>query len=222
LGVYYEQYDDPYPYGSSTNTTGSHLTGGSGVLSLIATPSSYFSGFGYSWASAGVSSFGHIYLPATGGYVQWQAKMPDSRYGAIAGLWLLPQNASATYAAEMDVQLSGFLDGSVPVNQVMTSSWHGPCGSTKNYNTGVDLTAAYHSYGVEFVPGVSWTVYLDGIQMYQVTGSSCVPAAGATAFEILMDLEIGNSGGSGFQTVGAATTEPYTFSVEGLQIYGLP
>src|SRR5579885_1518149 len=72
-------YNDPYPYGGGTNTTGNHLVGGNGTLSIIADPSSYFGGLGYSWASSAVSSYGLVSLPATGGYVQWEAKMPDSR-----------------------------------------------------------------------------------------------------------------------------------------------
>ena len=31
-------YNDPYPYGGGTNTTGPHLIGGDGTLRLIATP----------------------------------------------------------------------------------------------------------------------------------------------------------------------------------------
>ena len=126
-------YNDPYPYGYQINTTGAHLTGGNGNLALEAKPSDQFSSLGYSWASSAVTTYDKAYLPATGGYVQWSAKMPDSRYGAWAGLWLLSPNG-----AEMDIQESGYFSGTTDVNSVLASNWHGSNGSQIVQDTGVD------------------------------------------------------------------------------------
>jgi hypothetical protein len=66
-----------------TLLNGSHLTGGAGNLAFVANASNTFSTKGYTWATAGVSTTGKsaLLLPATGGYVQFHAKMPESRYG---------------------------------------------------------------------------------------------------------------------------------------------
>jgi hypothetical protein len=211
---YQLHYTDPYPYGYATNTTGNHLTGGSGVLSLIASPSTYFSSQGYSWASAGISSYGKMYLPAAGGYVQWSAKMPDSRYGGWAGLWLLSANG-----AEFDIQESGYISGSTNPNYVLASNWHGSGGVQVIQDTGSDLTAAYHTYGVEYHPGQSWKVYLDGKLM--ATWTSGVPTN--APYQLLMDLEIASSLANGWHTVSnsASYPGPFTFQIDDMQVYSL-
>lgn len=206
---------DPYPYGYGTNTTGSHLLGGgNGNLSLVARPSSYFSRLGYSWASAAVTTYGKAYLPAAGGYVQWHAKMPDSRYGAWAGLWLLSKNG-----AEMDIQESGYPEGAANVNNVLASNWHGNGGFQVIQDTGKDLSAAYHTYGVEYIPGKSWKVYLDGQLM--ATWTSGVPTD--AQYQVLIDLEIAGQNAAGWHTVADPVNHPgpFQFDIDNVQIYSL-
>jgi chitodextrinase len=207
-------YYDPYPYGGGTNTTGNHLVGGNGNLALIATPSTLFSNLGYSWVSASVSSYGKEYLPATGGYVQWSAKMPDSRYGAWAGLWLMSANG-----AEMDIQESGYLHGSSNVNNVLASNWHGSGGFQVIQDTGMDLSAAYHTYGIEYVPGKSWTVFLDGKEMAQWTTG--VPTN--AAYEVIMDLEMAGPNTAGWHTLADPINHPgpFEFDIRDVQVYSL-
>jgi hypothetical protein len=211
---YQIMYYDPYPYGYAANTAGGHLLGGgSGNLALVAKPSSYFGALGYRWASSAVSTYGKAYLPATGGYVQWHAKMADSRYGAWAGLWLLSANG-----AEMDVQESGYPHGSTNVNNVLASHWQGSGGSQVIQDTGKDLSAAYHTYGIEYIPGKSWTVYLDGQLM--ATWTSGVPNA---QYQVLIDLEIAGSNAAGWHTVADPTNQPGPFEldIDNVQIYSL-
>ncbi len=207
------QYFDPYPYGYDTNTTGDHLVGGgAGNLALVAQPSSYFSDLGYSWASGGISSYGHAYLPATGGYVQWNAKMPDSRYGAWAELWLISSNGP-----ELDVQESGYLSGSTNPNDILASNWHGAGGSQIIQDTGTDLSAGYHTYGVEYIPGQSWMVYLDGKVM--ATWTENVPTN--AAYQVNIDLAIGGPMAAAFHTVADEINHPGPFelNVNDVQIY---
>ncbi|HEX5454688.1 MAG TPA: glycoside hydrolase family 16 protein [Stellaceae bacterium] len=207
-------YYDPYPYGGGSDTTGDHLTGGGGTLSMTATPSSYFGGLGYSWGSAAVSSYGKAYLPASGGYVQWQAKMPDSSHGAWGGIWLLSPGG-----AEFDVQESGYLHGSSNPNNVLASNWHGSGGNQVIQDTGTDLSAGYHTYGVEYRPGQSWTVFLDGKEMAQWT--SGVPTN--AAYELVMDLEMAGPQAAGWHTVADPTNDPgpYQFDFSDVQVYSL-
>ena len=208
-------YNDPYPYGYQINTTGAHLTGGNGNLALEAKPSDQFSSLGYSWASSAVTTYDKAYLPATGGYVQWSAKMPDSRYGAWAGLWLLSPNG-----AEMDIQESGYFSGTTDVNSVLASNWHGSNGSQIVQDTGVDLSAGYHTYGVEYRPGESWRVFLDGQLMG--TWTSNVPTN--AQYQILMDLEIAGQNAAGWHTVADPVNHPgpFEFDINDVQIYSLP
>jgi chitodextrinase len=205
-------YYDPFPYGSPTNLSGNHLVGGNGNLAIIAAPNSHFSNLGYSWVAAGVTTYGKAYLPATGGYVQWHAKMPDSRYGAWSGLWLLSKGG-----AEMDIQESGYPWGSTPVNQVLASHWQGTGGSQIIQDTGVDLSAAYHTYGIEYKPGVSWKVYLDGKLMATYTAG--VPTN--APYQVLIDFEIAGPLTTGWHTVADPVNHPGPFEldVDDVQIY---
>jgi hypothetical protein len=183
-------------------------------LAEIANPNNHFSNLGYSWASSAITSYGHAYLPATGGYVQWHAKMPDSRYGAWAGLWLLSSGG-----AEMDIQESGYPSGSAPVNNVLASHWQGSGGSQIIQDAGVDLSASYHTYGVEYRPGQSWKLYLDGKLM--ATWTSGVPTN--AAYQVLIDNEIAGPSANGWHTVADPANHPGPFEldVDGVQIYSL-
>lgn len=209
-------YCDPYPYGTPTAIGASHMTGGAGLgrLALIASPDSNFTAQGYSWASAAVSSYGKVYLPATGGYVQIAAKMPNSLYGAWAGLWLL----SAT-APELDIMESGYVLAGVGANRTFAANWHGG-GPQAIMNAGLDLSAAYHTYGVEYRPGTSWKVYLDGTLM--TTWTNSVPTG--AQYQLVIDLEVAGPVAAGWHTVCDPTNHPGPFEldVSDVQIYGLP
>lgn len=204
-------YYDPYPYGSGASIDGDHLVGGNGKLAMIAKPGNHFSGLGYSWSSSCVTTYGKTYLPAQGGYVQIRAKMPDSRYGAWAGFWLLSTNG-----AEMDIQESGYLLGGANVNNVLASNWHGG-GSQNVQDTGMDLSADYHTYGVEYLPGQSWKVYLDGQLM--ATWTSGVPTG--APYQLLIDLEIAGPNTAGWHTVADAMGHPGPFAllIDEVRIY---
>jgi beta-glucanase (GH16 family) len=83
--------------------------------------------------------------------------MPDSRSGAWAGLWFLEGGG------EIDLVESGYTGlGSDKVNRVMASNLHTSGNSQKLYDTGVDLSADYHVYGMDYKPGKSVTIYFDG------------------------------------------------------------
>jgi hypothetical protein len=228
-GAFQTEYNDPYPAASSVNISGQHLVTGGG-LRAIAAPNNHFSSLGYSWASSAVSSYGKFYLPGTGGYVQIRAKMPDSRHGAWAGLWLLSKGGAA---GEMDLQESGYTidtTGKTPSpNYQLASAWHGAGGNQIVQNSGVDLSAAFHTYGLEYKPGGWWKVYLDGQLMASWINGVNGVVVPKDAYELVLDLEIANPAGVSPSVAGWHTLSdpvnypgPYELDVQEVRIYRLP
>ncbi len=212
------EYGDPFPYGASTdNGAGVHMTGGgSSGLHLIASPDAHEPG--YAWAGAYVSGTEKLaVLPATGGYVQIRAEMPDSTHGGWGSLWFMPENHAGQ---EMDLQETGFLPGGIPVNQVMASSIHS--GPEKFSNVGVDTSAGFHTYGLAYDPGVSVKTYFDGVQ--QQSWTTGVPTG---AYELIMSMTMMDANGPNLSpphTVADPVNHPgpYTMSVNDVQIYRNP
>ncbi len=207
-------YTDGYPSAYGTNTTGNHLVTGSGGLKCIATTSTYFSSKGYSWATCNISTDGKLSLPTSGTtYIQFHAKMPDSRYGAWAGLWFL------NGGAEIDLQESGTCsgcEGSATANRILAMhNWNDGSGQVQ-VDTGVDLTAAYHTYALEFSPGNFIKMYFDGV--LQHTWTSSVPRG---AYEVIIGNDIANPNvASGWHTVAdPAHPGPFELDIDDIQIY---
>ena len=214
-GSYDLDYADPYPSAYSTNTTGNHLVTGGGGLQEIATPSSFFTSIGYTWASAALTSYGHWYIPATGGYLQVRALLPDMSHGAWPALWLLPGNVGND-GAEFDI-----LDGGVNcttgacANVTVDSKWFGT-GETSTVNTGVDLTAGYHVYGFQYCPGTSFKVFLDGTLLHTWTSGVSVSAN----YEVIITHEIASDSASGFHPITSPSFPgPYIYRVNDVQLY---
>jgi len=196
------EYYDPYPQ-QGTNTTGLHTVTGNG-LRLIATPSNRFPG--YTWASGAVTT--HGLFSFSGGYVQIRAKMPDSSSGMWAGLYFLDGGP------EIDLQESGNTLGSANPNDVLAMNYHGG-GSQVLVNTGVDLSAAYHTYGMEYIPGQSIKMYLDGV--LEATYTQNIPTG---AYEIIMNLDAAGSQAAGWHTV-AGNSGQFELDVSEVQVYNL-
>jgi hypothetical protein len=139
--------------------------------------------------------------------------MPDSSAGAWGGLWMIGANGQ-----EFDVQESGYLDGNANPNDVLAANWHGGAPYQVIEDTGADLSADYHTYGLEYVPGQSFTEFLDGQQVAQWTQN--VPF---TSFELLTDLEItGPNTASWHTTPTASNPGPFELNVKDIQVYSLP
>jgi len=196
------EYYDPYPQ-QGTNTTGLHTVTGNG-LRIIATPSNRFPG--YRWASGAVTTKGLFSF--SGGYVQIRAKMPNSSSGMWACLWFLDGGS------EIDLQESGSTLGSANPNHVLAMTYHGG-GSQVPVNTGVDLSAAYHTYGLEYIPGHSIKMYLDGA--LEATYTQNIPTG---AYEILMNLQVAGSQAAGWHTV-AGNSGQFELDVSEVQVYKL-
>jgi hypothetical protein len=221
-GYYNNEYYDPYPYGYATNTTGSHMTGGSGKLAFITNPQNYFNGgaggnIGFTWAGASITGYDLIVLPTAGWYIQVRVKMPDCRYGMWYSIWFIDQN----FANEFDLQECGFTDlGASSANQLMHSHWI-PGGQNFAYNTGVDMSAAYHVLAVQYCQGVNWKSYFDGTLTNTYTGSM---PPNTTAYDLILDTETANANASGFHTVTDSVNHPGPFEGDysEVQTYQLP
>jgi hypothetical protein len=192
-------------------------------LTLSAAPDSTQAG--YSYRGAAISTYGK---DPSNGAVLWEidAKMPDSSSGMWPAIWFLP-DSTATYSssqqgdpAEIDLYEGGFTQGSTNANDVFamhyagatSAAWQAPA----TYPVVPDLSAGYHVYGLKFVPGVSITYYLDGVQMWQVTTDvSTLP------HQLILNLEVASSQTAGWHTqVGPSTPSVSNMDIAQVTEYG--
>ena len=115
---------------------------------------------------------------------------------------------------EIDLQEAGYLLGSANVNNVLAMNYHGG-GSQVIVNTGVDLSADYHVYGMEYIPGQSIKMYLDGV--LRATYTENIPTG---AYEIIIALEVAGPQAAGWHTV-AGSSGQYEVDVSEVQAYKL-
>src|ERR1700733_3326796 len=125
----------------------------------------------YPVTSGVVSTYGKMEFD--GGYLQISMKEPGGD-GSWPALWLLPGksagNASDNF--EIDMQEGGFKDGSANPNDVLAYHLHTASGTFGGQvNTGVDLTAGYNTYAINWVPGQSITWYLNGQAVGEITSA---------------------------------------------------
>lgn len=165
---------------------------------------------GYSWRSGCITT--HGLFKFQGGYVQIRAKMPDSSSGMWGGLWFLEGGG------EIDLQESGYTtgNGAALVNNMLAMNLHSGSNSQKIVNTGVDLSSDYHVYGMEYVPGVSVRMYLDGALKAEYTQN--VPTG---AYTILINLQVAQKTAGWHSVANAATPSPSILEVSDVQVYRL-
>ncbi len=168
------------------------------------------------WLSGVVTTEGKFSLPTGSWYVQVKAKMPDQTQGMWPAIWFLP-GVSGTQSNEFDGYEGGWL-GPDP-NQIMHSDYFAPQGQQQlAYSVGDDVTAGYHIYGFQFIPGRSVTAYFDGRKVWQVSASSGITITGEP-YEIILQLEVASQQISGFHTVPTSATPSATMDVAEVQAY---
>jgi beta-glucanase (GH16 family) len=183
-------------------------------LSLTAVRGSAQSG--YTWTSGTLSTCGKFQFD--GGTVDVTAKMPPGN-GMWPGIWMLPGSGCTctTDNFEIDQFEGGFLDGSVSPLDVY--AWHLPQQPTANGVTdaGVDLSAAFHVYRMTWVPGVSVTWTLDGVQVGRIT--SAQTAIPNEPMELILSLFVASNLTSGWHTVyDASTPSPAVMQVAEVKV----
>lgn len=171
----------------------------------------------YPWISGIITTEGKFSLPTTSAwYVQVKAKMPDVSQGMWPALWFL-RGPSGSPDNEFDAYEGGWLG--THVNQIMHTDFFADQGQVQNaYDTGTDLTTAYHIYGVKFVPNTSITVYLDGKQVWQVLASQGYTIA-AEPYQIMLQLQVAASAASGWHTTANSSTATSSMQIAEVQAY---
>lgn len=167
--------------------------------------------------SGAVSSYGNFEF--NGGYLQISMKAPSGD-GAWPGLWLMPGKGAGSSGDnfEIDIQEGGYT-GSGPANQAFSYHLHTPSGTFGGVvDSGVDLTAGFHTYGINWVPGQSITWYLDGKQVAQVT-SAQVPIPNEP-MQLIMSNQVANSNAAGWHTtLDSSTPASMQMQIAEVQLY---
>ncbi len=167
--------------------------------------------------SGAVSSYGNFEF--TGGYLQISMKAPSGD-GAWPGLWLLPGKGAGNSGDnfEIDIQEGGYTEAG-PSNRAFSAHLHTPNGTfNKTIDTGVDLTAGFHTYAINWVPGKSITWYFDGKQVAQVT-SAQMPIPNQP-MQLIMDHQVANSNAAGWHSVlNGSTPQSMLMQVDAIQLY---
>jgi len=150
-------------------------------------------------------------MPSNGGLIQISAKLPSMSAGAWPAFWWPP---SASGGQEIDWFEGGFTSGSIPANH----SWSitNNAGQQIIFDAGVDLTAAFHTYGFEYKPGVSLKVFLDGVLKESITTN--VPTA--TDYVLVLANQFGNANSCAWRTcIGSPTPNGLQLKIAEVQVY---
>ena len=176
---------------------------------------------GYPFTSGVIDTYGKMEFD--GGYLQISMKQPNGD-GAWPAIWLLPGAGAGNVGDndEIDVQEGGMTDGTINPNDVLSGHLHTPSGVFGfDANAGVNLSAGYHTYGLDWVPGQSLTWYFDGRQVQRITSAQApIPNE---PMELILSNEVANSKASGWHTAYDSST-PYSMamSVQDVQLYQTP
>ncbi len=178
-------------------------------LSLVAVLDSTYAG--YSWKSGSVRTLTNwVGQNGKQTYVQWRAQSPSGT-GCWMGLWAL--DAVSSSPNEIDTLESGYGPGSTPTNQVVATTVH-PANNALLYDSGVDISAAYHIYGWEYLPGQWVKFYFDGVLYDTVAVTVDYP------YELIMNLQMASASTSGWHpAVNSSTPSPSAALVSGVEVW---
>jgi len=175
----------------------------------------------YPWLSGVVTTEGKFSLPTTGWYVQARIKVPDMTQGMWPNMWFLPSGKGAFN--EIDFVQGGFYGGPSNVNYApIGAGYFDTAGNNINEsipNVGFDASAAYHTYGVQWMPGVGVNGYVDGNLVWSVTQSQVPGGIVAQAYEIILNLQVAAHADASWRTVTTATSPGGSMDVAEVQAY---
>jgi beta-glucanase (GH16 family) len=133
---------------------------------------------GYSWTGSVICSrptsnnFGSGPVDTAGftfadARVEVRAKMPDLTAGQWPAIWFLP--AQGGRGAEIDLFEGGFLAKGINPNHLMALKLFNGDNQQQFVDCGVDLSAGYHTYAMEYRQASSIRFFLDGSNVYTYT-----------------------------------------------------
>jgi beta-glucanase (GH16 family) len=174
----------------------------------------------YPWISGVVTTEGKVSLPATGWYVQVKAKMPDMTAGMWPAIWFMPDTATSR-VPEIDLFEGGWK--SADPNETMHADYGGGASQYAGYrdivyDTGSDLAAGYHVYGIQYIPNVSVKYFFDGKMVFEQLASDKGGVAAGT-YELLLQLQVASAQTSQWHTVPTAATPSESMEVAEVQAY---
>jgi hypothetical protein len=196
----------------------SFISTGSG-LTLKALKASIAHGF--TWTGSVISSYPDTHFTSTQGvtlqnaYVEVKAKLPYTGNGMWPAIWFLP--APGSNDAEIDLQEGGFLDGTIDPDHIFACNYFGPGNSQQLFDTGANISDAYHIFGMAYKQNEYIKIYFDGRLMCNFTAS---PPMGA--YYLILNNTVADSNTSGWhsQTTGS-TASPNYMTVAYVKVYNL-
>jgi hypothetical protein len=219
----------PLPYSGPTTAT----NGGSGYnqamygpsqvrvdngLILTAQPNTNRWAGTFPWISGVVTTEGKFTLPKTGWYVQVEAKMPPASPGVWPVIWFLPPVGGTSFN-EMDAFEGGV--GPTPTNDIGSSNYfaqQGQQGYLWKTPEDVNMSAGYHVYGFQWIPGQSVTAFFDGHEVWQALASSSVTIT-PEPYEIILAIQIASQKTAGWHSFANASTKMSSMDIAEVQAY---
>jgi beta-glucanase (GH16 family) len=158
----------------------------------------------FPFASGVLSTYGKFEF--TGGYVQIRAKMPKAA-GMWPSLWMLPgPGGTDGDDYEIDMFEGGADSGGRGASSRDIFAWHlhTPSGTFgDDTNSGVNLAAGFNTYGLDWIPGVSITWYLNGRVIGEVTSAQAsIPDE---PMELILSLQVATPATSYWHTAYTAS-----------------
>ncbi len=192
-------------WGETNGTSASNVGESGGVATLTATNNNG----NYQGAEISSSqSFSFLY-----GYAEASIKMPaGDAQGLWPAFWMLPTPINGTYHdGDGEIDIMEVIDGQNVDNVHLHHSGYTTAGAA--LDTGVDLSAGYHTYAINWQPD-SLTFYFDGQVAMTCTGS-IVPDV---AEYLIFDLWVGGSG-SWPGAPDSSTVFPNTMDVDWVHVW---
>jgi hypothetical protein len=161
----------------------------------------------YTWMSGCLTSKNT--LPPSKWYVQVKAKRPNSAAGMWPADWFLPANG----AQELDGYEGGWL-GAQPNQQGHSDTFAASGQVQAVWPVPADMSADYHIYGYEYVPGNNgtFTVWVDGVQVYKFNG-----ALSTQLYYIFLQTQVAGPPTAGWHTTGGKVSQSAEYAE--LQVY---
>ncbi|RBP12265.1 beta-glucanase (GH16 family) [Roseiarcus fermentans] len=172
----------------------------------------------YPFTAGAVSTYGKQEF--TGGTIQISMKAPNGP-GAWPALWLLPGKGAGSSGDvfEIDIQEGGMTADRRAANSLLSYHLHTQRGVFGGEaDAGVDLTAGYNTYAIDWVPGRSITWRLNGKAIGEVTSAQApIPDAPMT---LILSNAVAGPGAAFWHTVpDGSTPASMPMQIAGVQVY---